>query len=248
MNTSDTQALFEFLQRCGDDRLVLGQRLSEWCEDIALANMALDLIGHAQATLELAGKMEGAGRNADTLAYHRETVDFRNCLLVEQPNGDFAHTIVRQFFFSVFSYLQWGALAKSSHPDLAGIAAKAQKESRYHCTHSSEWILRLGDGTEESHRRAQDAVNHLWAFTDDLFFADDNEALLQKGGFIGSLESIRPEWNKMVSEVLTEATLSIPSSEVFMHIGGRRGMHSEHLGHMLATMQIVPRSYPDASW
>jgi ring-1,2-phenylacetyl-CoA epoxidase subunit PaaC len=217
-------------------------------EDIALANIALDLIGHAQALLNLAGATEAAQRDADSLAYHREVIDFRNSLLVEQTNGDFGYTITRHFLFSVFSYLQWNALSQSTHAELAGIAAKAKKETRYHCTHATEWMLRLGDGTAESNARAQNALDSAWPFVDDLFYTDALDQQLISAGIISDMQALKAEWLRNVSEVVTEAKLKLPESSVFMHIGGRRGAHSEHLGHLLATMQIVPRSYPGAQW
>lgn len=255
MQPSSQQALFQYLQRCGDDRLILGQRTSEWCghapvleEDIALANIALDLIGHAQAILNLAGTTEGAQRDADALAYHREAIEFKNSLLVEQNNGDFGCTIVRHFLFSVFSYLQWEALSKSTNAELAGIAAKAKKETRYHCTHATEWILRLGDGTAESNSRAQNALDSAWPFVDDLFYTDEVEQQLVAAGIIPNMQTLKTEWLRHIGEVIAQAKLKLPETSVFMHIGGRRGAHSEHLGHLLAIMQIVPRSYPDARW
>ena len=239
---------FEFLVRLGDDRLVLGHRLSEWCghgpileEDIALANIALDLIGQANLLLEQAGKAEGKRRDQDALAYFREATDYRNLLMVELPKGYFAFTIVRQLFFSVFNYLQMEALSKNSNADLAGIAAKAMKEAKYHVRHSADWMIKLGDGTPESHRRMQDAVNDLWRFTGEMFMGDatDKEVLDP-----GSLEK---PWRAQVEEVMKRATLTIPETK-YMQRGGRDGKHTEHLGHMLSEMQIVARSFPGGKW
>ena len=247
-------ALFDYLLRLGDDRLVLGHRLSEWCghgpileEDIALANMALDLVGQATALLRLAAEVEGAGRDEDALAYFREAIHFRSALLVEQPRGDFAYTIVRQFLFSVYSVLLWEALSRSANEPLRGIAAKALKESRYHLRHSADWMLRLGDGTAESHRRAQDALDDLWRFTGELFAIDDVDRAMVDQGIGADLAAIAPRWSAQVAEVVERATLRLPS-ETFMLGGGRHGRHTEHLGHMLAEMQIVARSFPGASW
>lgn len=247
-------ASVEYLLRLGDDRLVLGHRLSEWCghapileEDIALANIALDLVGQATLLLGLAGKLENSGRDADALAYFRDAIDYRNALLVELPKGDFAVTIVRQFFFSVFAAIQSDALQGSNNTELAGIAAKALKETRYHVRHSGEWVLRLGDGTDESHARAQRAVDDLWRFTGELFLADDVDRAVAADGLGIDPSMLESAWRSQVLDVLTRATLSVPETP-YMQRGGRQGRHSEHLGHMLAEMQIVARSHPGASW
>jgi ring-1,2-phenylacetyl-CoA epoxidase subunit PaaC len=246
--------LFEYLLRLGDDRLVLGHRLSEWCghgpileEDIALANISLDLIGQATLYLRLAADIEGEGRNEDALAYFREAVDYRNVQMVELPNGDFASTIVRQFFFDVYNYHLSEQLQKSSHAGLAGIAAKGYKEVRYHLRHSSEWVQRLGDGTEESHSRAQKAVDDLWRFTGEMFMSDEVDLGMQASGVGADLAAVKQKWNAIVSDVLGRATLSIPT-EGFMLSGGRKGRHTEYLGHMLSEMQIVARSHPGVEW
>ena len=249
-----TDNLFQHLLRLGDDRLVLGHRLSEWCghgpileEDIALANIALDLIGQATLYLKLAGETEGKGRSEDDLAYFRDAIDYRNVQLVELPNGDYATTMVRQFFFDVFSYHQLEQLQSSRHNEIAGIAAKGFKEVRYHVRHSSEWVVRMGDGTEESHNRAQKAVNDLWRFTGEMFQADDIDRAMLSEGTGADIEAIMPKWNEIVSDVLNRATLIIPNDPPAM-TGGRRGRHTEYLGHMLSEMQIVARSHPGASW
>jgi ring-1,2-phenylacetyl-CoA epoxidase subunit PaaC len=249
-----SDSLFQYLLRLGDDRLVLGHRLSEWCghgpileEDIALANIALDLIGQASLYLKLAGEVEGKGRTEDDLAYFREAVDFRNVQLVELPKGDYAFTIVRQFFFDVFSYHVLEALHQSTNSEIAGIAAKGFKEVRYHVRHSSEWVVRFGDGTEESHKRAQSAVDHLWRFTPEFFQADDVDREMSASGVAPDLNAIAPKWSDVVSDVLNRATLTVPDDPPAM-TGGRKGMHTEHLGHMLSEMQIVARSHPGAAW
>lgn len=243
-----TDNLFQYLLRLGDDRLVLGHRLSEWCghgpileEDIALANIALDLIGQASLYLKLAGEVEGKGRTEDDLAYFRDAIDFRNIQMVELPKGDYAFTIVRQFFFDVFSYHVLEQLQHTSHHELAGIAAKGFKEVRYHVRHSSEWVVRFGDGTEESHERAQSAVNQLWRFTPEMFDADEVDTVGP------DLKAIGSEWSEVVSNVLNRATLTTPDDPPAM-TGGRKGRHTEHLGRMLSEMQIVARSHPGASW
>ena len=246
--------LFQYLLRLGDDRLVLGHRLSEWCghgpileEDIALANIALDLIGQATLLLKLAGETEGKGRSEDDLAYFRDEIDFRNVQMVELPKGDYAFTTVRQFFFGVFSYHVLEQLQSSRNSELAGIAAKGFKEVRYHVRHSSEWVVRMGDGTEESHSRAQKAVSHLWRFTAEMFQGDDVDRAMKDEGIGADLDAIKPKWDAVVSDVLNRATLTIPSDPPAM-TGGRRGRHTEHLGHMLSEMQIVARSHPGAQW
>jgi ring-1,2-phenylacetyl-CoA epoxidase subunit PaaC len=253
MTLSDS-VLFAYLLRLADDRLVLGHRLSEWCghgpileEDIALANIALDLIGEATLFYKLAADAEGQGRNEDALAYFRDAVDYRNALLVELPKGDFAVTIVRQLFFSVYSLLQMEALAKTSNAELAGAAAKAVKESRYHVRHSAQWVVTLGDGTDESHRRAQQAVNDLWRYTGELFLADAIDQQAAAAGVGIDPSTLADAWRKQVTEVLQRATLTVPDVK-YMQRGGRDGKHTEHLGHMLSEMQIVARSHPGASW
>ena len=247
-------ALFTALLRLGDDRLVLGHRNSEWCghgpileEDIALANMALDLVGQATLLLQYAGTVEGAGRDQDALAYLRDALEYRNALLCELPKGDFGVTIVRQFFFGVYSVLQWEALAKSKDETLAGIAAKSLKEARYHVRHAGEWVIRLGDGTAESHRRAQAAVDALWPYTGELFMQPADEAELVAAGLTVDVSLLEAPWRAQVDDVLRRATLRAPDAG-WMQRGGREGRHTEHLGHMLAEMQIVARSHPGASW
>jgi ring-1,2-phenylacetyl-CoA epoxidase subunit PaaC len=246
--------LFEYLVRLGDDRLVLGHRLSEWCghapileEDIALANIALDLIGQASLYLHHAGEVEGQGRSEDALAYFREAIEFRNLLIVELHNGDFAFTVLRQFLFDAFSFHLLQQLEKSAHAELGGIAAKGYKEVRYHLRHSSEWVQRLGDGTDESHARAQRALDDLWRFTGEMFETDEIDERLLAAGIAADVKAIEPKWRAMVSDVLSRATLKIPEKAAMM-TGGRRGRHTEYLGHMLAEMQIVARSHPGAEW
>jgi ring-1,2-phenylacetyl-CoA epoxidase subunit PaaC len=245
---------FDYLIRLADDRLVLGHRTSEWCghgpileEDIALSNIALDLIGEASMFYQLAGEAEGKGRNEDALAYLRDATDFRNVLMVELPNGDFGFTIVRQFFFSVFSMLQMDALRKSTNAEVAGVAAKALKESRYHVRHAAQWVVTLGDGTEESHTRAQRAVDELWRFTGEMFLADDVDRQAVAQGIGVDPSTLESAWHAQVQDVLSRATLTVPKVS-YMQRGGRGGRHTEHLGHMLTEMQILARSHPGASW
>jgi ring-1,2-phenylacetyl-CoA epoxidase subunit PaaC len=231
--------------RLADDRLVLGSRLSEWCghapileEDIALANIALDLIGQANLFYGVVG-------DPDQLAYLRDAIEYRNALMVELPKGDFAFTIVRQFLFSVAALHHSEALAHSTHADLAGIAAKAAKETRYHVRHAADWVLKLGDGTEESHRRAQDALDALWRYTGELFLMDAVDDALIAENVAPRLDAAR--WRETVTDVLTRATLTVPA-DGYMQRGGRHGRHTEFLGHLLSEMQILQRSYPGAKW
>ncbi|HKS06101.1 MAG TPA: 1,2-phenylacetyl-CoA epoxidase subunit PaaC [Gemmatimonadaceae bacterium] len=245
---------FAYLVRLGDDRLVLGHRLSEWCghgpileEDIALTNIALDLVGQANLLLQRAGEIEGEGRDQDALAFLREVTDYRNALMLELPNGDFGFTIARQFLFSTFALHQWDALTRAKDDDLAGIAAKAVKETRYHVRHSADWMLRLGDGTEESHTRAQRALDELSPYVAEFFDTDNVERAVVKDGLGVDSSSLEKAWRADVSDVLTRATLELRAAP-FAQRGGRSGKHTEHLGHMLTEMQSLPRAYPGAKW
>jgi ring-1,2-phenylacetyl-CoA epoxidase subunit PaaC len=249
--------LFEYLLRLGDDRLVLGSRMSEWCghgpileEDIATSNVALDLLGQATMFLRLAGQVEGKGRDEDALAYFREAVEYRCCQLVELPKGDFAFTIARQFLFDVYAVVTLDALSRSTSADLAAIAAKSLKEAKYHVRHSGEWMLKLGDGTDESHRRVQRALDELWRFTPELFAADEIDRAMQDAGVAPDLAALETEWERLVREVIDTATLTLPHDvpRLANMRGGRTGAHTEHLGHLLAEMQIVARSHPGATW
>jgi len=253
IQVSETPLVLYTLRRA-DDALVLGHRLSEWCghgpmleEDMALANMGLDLLGQARELYSYAAKAEGCDNNEDKFAYLRDVRQYRNLLLLEQPNGDFAGTMVRQFFYSAFADLYWRAMIKSRDETLAAIAAKSEKESAYHLRHSSEWIIRLGDGTEESHARTQAAIDHLWAFTGEMFAVDEAErGLIDKGIAIDTV-ALRPLWLKTVSGVVAEATLALPTNE-WMQQGGRSGRHSEHLGHLLSELQYMQRTFPGLTW
>jgi ring-1,2-phenylacetyl-CoA epoxidase subunit PaaC len=246
--------LVRYALRRADDALILGHRLSEWCghapmleEDMALANMGLDLIGQAREFYSYAAKVENAGNDEDRLAYFRDIRQYQNLLLVEQPNGDFARTMVRQLFYSAFADPYWRAMMTSTDPTLAAIAAKSEKESAYHLRHSSEWVIRLGDGTPESHRRAQAAVDDLWAFTGELFYTDESDAGLIADGVVIDPEILRAGWLATVSDVLQTATLKAPTNP-WMQKGGRSGRHSEHLGHLLSELQSLQRSFPGATW
>jgi ring-1,2-phenylacetyl-CoA epoxidase subunit PaaC len=252
---TETLPLFSYTLRLADNALVLGHRLSEWIghaplleEELALGNVALDLIGEARALYAYAGTVEGKGRDEDALAYLRDAHDFRNILLVEQPNGDFAVTICRQFLYSAFMHPFWRALARSSDAMLAAIAAKAEKEAAYHLRHASEWLIRLGDGTDESHRRAQAALDELWPYAGEMFESDAVEQALIAQGIAVDPASLRAEWERSVDGVLAEATLAKPAASSWMQSGGRSGRHSEHLGHLLAEMQFLQRAYTGATW
>ncbi|MDQ2803936.1 MAG: phenylacetate-CoA oxygenase subunit PaaC [Pseudomonadota bacterium] len=241
-----------FLIRRADDALVLGHRLSEWSsrapmleEDLALANLALDQIGLARALYQETG--EATGHTEDQLAYLRIEPQYRNCLLVEQPNGDFAQTIVRQLLYSAALDPFWRAASGSTDPAVAGIAAKAEKESAYHLRHAAEWTVRLGDGTAESHERAEAALDAFWPFTGELFEADAAEAELIAAGAAPAPAALRQEWDATMSEVLTRATLARPK-DGWMQTGGRTGRHSEHLGPLLAELQHLQRTYPGVEW
>jgi ring-1,2-phenylacetyl-CoA epoxidase subunit PaaC len=244
----------EYLLRLADDRLVLGHRLSEWCghapileEDIALTNIALDLVGQATALLELAAAREGRGRSADDLAYFRDAREYRNLHLVELPRGDFGFTIVRQFLYDAFAFHQLEALQRSADAELAAIAAKSLKEVRYHLRHSAEWVIKLGDGTAESRRRVERALDELWRFTSEPFLSDALDAELAAAGLAPDPAALRPAWQERVSAVLAAATLAIPEARGVAR-GGRQGIHTEHLGLMLAEMQSVARAHPGAQW
>lgn len=247
-------ALFEYLIRLGDDSLILSHRLSEWCghgpvleEDIALTNIALDLVGQATNILKYAGEVEGEGRDEDALAFLRFDRDYKNALLVEQPNGDFGMTIMRQFLFDAFRKPLFEALIKSNDAQLSAIAEKSLKETKYHLKHSAEWVIRLGDGTDESKARIQTSLNTLWRYTDELFFEDAVDGELSKKQISMDLSSIKQEWTKTVNSVLNEATLVIPDNG-WQHNGGRRGMHSEHMGYILTELQYMQRAYPGLEW
>ena len=235
------------LIRLGDNTLVLGQRLSEWCghapaleEDIAIANIALDLIGQTQLWLGLAGAREGAGRTADTLAFTRDAWDFRNLLMVEQPNHDFAVTMMRQFLFDAWHFEALRALKTHDDAEIAAIAQKSFKEVTYHRERATDMVVALGDGTEESRTRMQGALDRMWPYVGEMFTTDADD--------LTDMAALRPHFDVHVMTALARATLTCPSSD-FSHQGGKTGArHSEHLGHMLATMQVLPRSYPDATW
>lgn len=251
---SQASPLFQYTLRLADDLLILSQRLGEWCghgpileEDIALTNRALDHLGEARNLLTYAGQVEGKNRTEDDLAYLRMERQYTNVKLVEQPNGDYAHTMVRSFLFDAYHLPLMQALLKSNDAQLAAIAGKAVKEATYHLRASSEWIIRFGDGTEESHQRAQTALDDLWTYSGELFETDPVLDEMTKAGIAPDITAIKESWNKTVDQVLSEATLKRPA-DAFMMTGGRKGLHSEHMGFILAEMQHVTRAYPGVSW
>lgn len=250
----DQAAFYEWLLRMGDNTLILGHRVSEWCghspvleEDIALANTALDLIGQTQFWLGLAGEVEGKGRTADNLAYLRDAAAFRNVLLVERPNGDFGKTLMRQFLFDAYHLEMLRALVSSSDPRVAEIAGKALKEVSYHFERSADLVIRLGDGTEESHRRMQKALEDLWPYTAEMLLDDSADEAVAEAGIAPLPSSLKAAWDKSVADVLAEATLVLPEG-TYQHKGGKRGVHTEHLGYILADMQFLQRAYPNSVW
>ena len=238
----------------GDDSMILGQRLSEWCyhapfleEDLALANVALDFIGRAQMFYEYASQLEQGKRSADQIAFLRDTRDYRNLLIMELPIGDFAFTMARQFMVDAYNNLYLQQLAKSSDKTLAAIAAKAIKETDYHLRRSQEWVLRLGDGTDESHRRIQKAFDELWGYSAELFAMSEYESALLSKQISVDRSALSAEWKTLVADTLNQATVKIPSGE-WQVTGGREGIHTEHHGHMLAEMQYLQRTYPGVEW
>jgi ring-1,2-phenylacetyl-CoA epoxidase subunit PaaC len=248
-------ALYEFLLRQGDNTLVLGHRVSEWCgigpvleEDIALANTALDLIGQTQMWLGYAGEVEGKGRSADDLAYLRDPHAFRNLLMLETPNRDFGNTMMRQFLFDAYQVQFLAALEKSSDQRVADIATKSLKEAQYHLERSSDIVIALGDGTDESKEKMQKALNRLWPYIGEMFESDSIDQAMVDAGIAPDPASMRAEWDQIIQRVMSDACLQLPE-DAFTHLGGKNGKrHTEHLGHMLATMQTLQRSHPGATW
>lgn len=248
------KALFNYVLALGDDSLVLGQRLAEWCrngpfleEDLALSNVALDYIGRARLFYGYAAELEGRGRTEDDLAFLRDCREFRNFLITELPRGDFAFTMARQLLIDVFNMEFLQALMKSADGTLAGIAAKAAKETRYHLRRSHDWTLRLGDGTKESHSRMQSALDELWGYTGELFEMNPEERQLAEAGIAVDRSSLRDPWLGEVDRILREATLERPTDDWSVG-GGRDGFHTEHLGYLLAEMQFLQRAYPGLQW
>jgi ring-1,2-phenylacetyl-CoA epoxidase subunit PaaC len=257
MNTIEavaSTAHVQYVLRIADSSLILGQRLSEWCghgpvieEDIALTNVALDLIGQARLLLTHAGRLEGAGRDEDALAFLRVESEFRNVSLVELPNEDFARTTLRNFLFAAFQSLLWERLAQSRDAELAAIAVKSAKETRYHLQHAGEWTLRLGDGTAESHARMQRALDYLWPYTAELFTPTAEDEAVAAAGIGPAWPSLAAAWEERVVPLLQEATLTVPSRTPFVS-HGKVGRHTEFLGRLLAEMQYLQRAYPGNRW
>ncbi|WP_343652891.1 1,2-phenylacetyl-CoA epoxidase subunit PaaC [Herbaspirillum sp.] len=245
----------DYVRRLGDNVLVLSQRLSEWCgkgpaleEDMALINVALDLIGQARLWLSYAGELEGQGRSEDQLAFLRDAHQFHNLLLVELPNGSYADTLARQFLFDVWHYFLLQGLCQSDDARIVEIAQKCLKEVTYHVRRSTDLIIRLGDGTEESHHRMQAAIDNLWMYTGELFTPDALDTAMQQQGLAPALDELQQKWQQHVTEVLQLSTLRIPAAGLWMQSGGKQGRHTEHLGYLLAEMQFLQRSYPGAAW
>jgi ring-1,2-phenylacetyl-CoA epoxidase subunit PaaC len=257
MNTTlaaASAAHVEYVLRIADSSLILGQRLAEWCghgpvieEDIALTNVALDLIGQSRLLLTHAGKLEGRDRDEDRLAFLRNEPEFRNLSIVELPNGDFGRTILRNFLFAAFQRPLWQALAASTDAELAAIAGKSAKETRYHLQHASDWVVRLGDGTEESHRRMQQALDLLWPYTAEFFSPSPTDDVVAENGIGPAWASLETAWDAAVRPVLDVATLKVPERTTFRTFG-KFGRHTEHLGHLLPEMQFLQRTYPGGSW
>jgi ring-1,2-phenylacetyl-CoA epoxidase subunit PaaC len=256
MNTG----LIDYILHLGDNALILGHRNSEWCghgpvleQDIAITNISLDLIGQARNFYQYAATLinQAADKTTytteDSLAYLRDNREFKNCLLVEQPNGDWAKTILKQFFFSVYQYYLYGQLQNSKDQQLAAIAEKSLKEVNYHLRWSSEWVVRLGDGTEESHHRMEKAIDELWMYTGEMFKGESYERQAASDGTGVDLSMIKNDWEEKVGEIFSEATLSYPK-DVFMQTGGKDGKHSEHLGYILTELQFMQRTYPNTEW
>ncbi len=246
--------LLSYLLQLGDNALILGHRLAEWCGhapeleiDMALTNIALDLTGQARTLYQRYVELEGKGRTEDDIAYLRDVREFKNALLVEQPNGDFAHTIARQFFFDAFNYFLHQHLTQSKDEWLAGFASKAIKEITYHLRFSSEWVLRLGDGTELSHQKMQTAIDDLWMWRHELCIPSEVDAIMAKEGIAPDLESLRPLVDDRIRSVLEEATLEVPTDD-WAQKGGKTGFHTEYLGYILAEMQFLQRAYPGLQW
>jgi len=243
-----------YLLHLADNALVLGHRNSEWCghgpvleQDIAISNIALDCLGQARNFYQYAAELSGSGATEDTLAYLRDVTAFKNCLLLELPNGDWSRTILRQFFFSAYQYFLYEQLQQSSDTRIAAIAEKSLKEVTYHLRWSSEWVIRLGDGTEESHDRILHSLDYLWPYTGELFMPVVYETTGASEGWVIDPSQLKKSWEEKVFAVLTEATLETPK-EVFMQSGGKTGRHTEHLGYILAEMQFLQRAYPGAEW
>ena len=251
----NNKILIDYTTHLADNALILGQRNSEWCghgpvleQDIAITNISLDLIGQARSLYQYAAQLQGNGATEDSLAYLRNEREFKNCLLVELPKGDWAQTITRQFFFSTYQLLLYSHLKQSTDATLAAIAEKSLKEVTYHVRWSSEWVIRLGDGTEESQSRMQKAIADLWPFTGELFIPADYETAAAKEGFGVDVPALRESWQQKINEIFSEATLASPPPGAWSQSGGKNGMHTENLGYILAELQYMQRAYPGMEW
>lgn len=251
---SQKEDLFNYVLQLADNALILGHRLSEWCghgpvleQDMAMTNIALDLIGQARSLYQYAAEVDGTGKTEDDLAYLRTIANYRNVLLVEQPNEDFAYTVCRQFLYDAYSHPFYLSLKNSKDQQLAAIAEKSLKEVTYHLRWSSEWMIRLGDGTEVSHQKIQVALNDLWAYSGELMMMSATETKLIGDGVAVNLELLKGEWMKKVDDILAQATLTKPEKN-WMQSGGKEGRHSEHLGFILAELQYLQRAYPGQEW
>lgn len=255
-STTDTRsALSNYVLHLADTNLILAQRLCEWCghgpileQDIALSNIGLDLLGQTRSLYQYAATLIGDGKTEDDLAFLRNERQFKNLLLSEQPNGDFGYTVLRQFLYETYQLLLLSALQQSKDSQLAAIAEKSLKEATYHYKWSAEWVIRLGDGTEESHKRMQQALNDVWTYTGEMFLPSADEKELALAAAIPDLATLKDPWFQKVSAVLSEATLDIPAAATWMQQGGKTGVHSEHLGYILAEMQYLQRQYPGQQW
>ncbi|HAD96481.1 MAG TPA: phenylacetate-CoA oxygenase subunit PaaI [Cryomorphaceae bacterium] len=246
--------LLEYTLRLGDNALILGQRLGEWCgygpileQDIALSNIALDQLGQARMLLQYAAKLKGEGFTEDKMAFFRDVYDYHNLLMVELPNGHWGNTLVRQFLFDTFNYFLYTQLLESKDDHIRSVAQKAIKEITYHAQWSAEWVIRLGDGTEESHQKVQDALDDLWQWTGEMFTMDEVETAMLEKGIGADLNLVKDQWHQKVAEILEVATLKKPDDE-WMQEGGKQGEHTEYLGYVLAEMQHLPRMHPDVQW
>ncbi|MFM9435717.1 ring-1,2-phenylacetyl-CoA epoxidase subunit PaaC [Janthinobacterium sp. CG_23.3] len=244
-----------YLLRLGDNALILSQQLSQLCgkgpameEDMALTNVALDLLGQTRLWLDYAGELEGLGRTEDQLAFLRDAHDFKNCLLLEQPNGNYADTIVRQFYFDTWHYFQLQGLAKSADPRIVEVAEKSLKEVTYHVRRSGDLVVRLGDGSADSHAKTQAAASRLWPYTGEMFRYDAVDQAMVAAGVAPAAEELRAQWLEHVGEIFAEATLAMPAPDAWMQKGGKQGIHTEHLGFLLAEMQFLQRAYPNSEW
>ena len=249
-----TDQLISYTLHLADNNLIFTQRNAEWCghgpileQDIAITNITLDLIGQSRNFYQYAAKLLGGEITEDTLAYNRNERSFKNCLLAEQPNGDWAQTVLKQFFYSSFQYYLYEEMKHSADDQLAAIASKSLKEVTYHVTWSSEWVIRLGDGTAESHNRMQHAITELWPYTGELFMPADYETEMINKKIAPNAARIKDKWFQKIKEVFEEATLTVPEN-IFMHTGGKTGTHTEHLGYMLAELQYLQKTYPGAEW